>query len=101
MRQHRFCTKCGHTSLWVIDRVCYALDGIGFNPMAMSLANIPYHGTATVPEMVGKFEALICANTACGYTEWHAYDLEGLTELAKDPKSGVRLVTSEPGSPYR
>jgi predicted nucleic-acid-binding Zn-ribbon protein len=44
----------------------------------------------------GSFELIICS--ACGYTEWYAYDLEG---LAKIP--GVRLVgpNTENGGPYR
>lgn len=99
MRQHGYCTKCGHKKLWVIDQVLYGLDQYGSETKAMSVARS--RDRTGVPEMVGKFEVLICANPACGYTEWHAYDLEGLTELAKDPKSGVRLINSEPDSPYR
>lgn len=101
MRQYHCCTKCGHKRIWVVDRVFYALDTYGFEVMAMSVAKVANRDTRFPPKMAGKFEALICANPACGYTEWHAYDLEALTELAKDPKSGVRMIDSEPGSPYR
>jgi hypothetical protein len=100
MRQHNCCTKCGYKRLWVIDRILYELDTYGLETKSMSVART--RDRTGLPEMTGKFEALICAPPACGYTEWHAYELYGLKELAKDPKSGVRLINSEPASqgPY-
>jgi predicted nucleic-acid-binding Zn-ribbon protein len=99
MRQHGYCIKCDCKKIWLVEKVLYALDARGHETTAMSVTKLVRN--YNLPEMVGKFEVLICANPACGYTEWHAYDLNGLTELAKDPKSGVRLVSSEPDSPYR
>jgi hypothetical protein len=99
MRQRRYCIKCDCKKLWVIDQVVFAVDFHGADTKVLSVAT--FVANNGIPRRVGKFEALICANPACGYTEWHAYDLNGLTELAKDPKSGVRLISSEPDSPYR
>lgn len=99
MRQHGYCMKCNCRKLWIINQAIQALDEGNYKIRALPVAR--FLDKWGFFELGGKFEVLICANPACGYTEWHAYDLNGLTELAKDPKSGVRLISSEPDSPYR
>jgi predicted nucleic-acid-binding Zn-ribbon protein len=48
----------------------------------------------------GTFETWICA--ACGFTEWYAQDQQGLLEhLSTRAGSGVRVVESGVGSPFR
>lgn len=103
MRQHNCCTKCGHKRLWVVDRVLYSLDMYGFEAKALSVAKLAGHHTGGAPEMIGKFQAIICAHPGCGYTEWHAHELDSLKELAKDPSSGVRFIDNDPGGrgPFR
>jgi hypothetical protein len=71
----------------------------GFETNAMSLTET--RDINNVPATAGKFEALTCATPECEHTEWHACDLDGLTELATDRKAGVRLINCEADSPYR
>jgi hypothetical protein len=49
---------------------------------------------------VGTYETWTCAG--CGYTEWYAQDEQGLLErLSHVAQSGVRVVESGAGPPYR
>lgn len=94
------CTKCGYKKLWIVDKVIHSTDLQGYDVAPLPLAR-SYKPNATV--MIGKFQAFICASSDCGYTEWHAYDLDGLKRLVDDPESGVHFYDGEPSSsgPYR
>jgi predicted nucleic-acid-binding Zn-ribbon protein len=101
MRQSLQCFKCGSRKFWVVDKVLQSLDHHGIDVVPMTVTKLQDH---TKPDnTVGKFQVFICANPDCGYTEWHAYDLEKLKRLVLDPEARVHFYDGEPGTsgPYR
>ena len=104
MKKSCRCVKCNCDRLWIVDKVnqLETYTQTGTVPMVVLAQEIIENKAGPRPRTIvsrvaaGSFEVIICA--ACGYTEWYAYDLEG---LAKIP--GARLVgpNTENGGPYR
>lgn len=94
MRNAMTCPKCRGRRIWRVERFRTESD----NTSGWVLPVVYGRRTATGGELsAGTFDAWICAT--CGYTEWYASGLEGLTP---DPDAGVHLIdAASPDGPLR
>lgn len=100
MKSSGQCVKCGNRRLWIVDRV--QQEHLEYSnvvwPMVVTSHVLKPQPKGNTPDRIspGAFQTIICA--ACGYTEWYAYNFEGLKDVP-----GARLVgdDSSDGGPYR
>lgn len=91
MRKTLQCPKCDGRKLWRVEAMRDRGHFNQLHPLSVVLQQGTWKEKAT-----GWFETFICAG--CGYTEWYANGLDGLTE---DPKHGVHFIDTEPEAGLR
>jgi hypothetical protein len=106
MKISQRCPKCSGTRLYVcVNHQPDPESSNGVNLFRVFTANIPQAASGakdgtSYRTHVGDYETWICA--ACGFTEWYARDPEHLLQkLSTMKSSGVRVVDSQPQTPFR
>jgi len=100
MKNSGKCIKCNNKRLWIVDEVKqpdFERDNCTWKMTVTSHSFRGADGSFGARRISpGSFQVIVCAE--CGYTEWYAYNFDGLKDVP-----GARLVGDDNSDcgPYR